>query len=64
MDSDLIQVVMLCALAYFELCTVRGNNPALAYMWDIIATISGWIANLLGHISVRARLNYFEVVQA
>lgn len=64
MNNDLLQIVALCCLAYFELCTIRGNNPALAYMWDTIATLCGWIANFLGRISVQARLNYFEAVQA
>lgn len=63
MDNDTLQMLALLLLAYYELCTVNGTNPVMAYIWDFIALITGILANFLGKISVEARLHYFEAVQ-
>lgn len=39
-----------------------GDFPFFAYLWDIIARVTGVLANMLGHISVNARYHYFVEV--
>lgn len=36
--------------------------PVFAMFWDFIAKFCGELANLLGHLSVQARANYFNVI--
>jgi hypothetical protein len=62
-NNDTLQLLALAALAYYELCTVNGTNPVMVYIWDIIAFVTGMLANILGKISIQARLHYYEAVQ-
>lgn len=64
MDSETLQMIAIAVITYYELCAIQGSNPVFAYIWDIIATITGILANILGRISVQARLNYYVAVQA
>jgi hypothetical protein len=63
-SSDTLQMLALACLAYYEICMVKGTNPFFIYLWDFIAVITGMLANFLGAVSMQARLNYFEAVEA
>lgn len=39
------------------------NAPAFSRAWDFIARWTGYLANVLGWISVKARLNYYQTVR-
>jgi hypothetical protein len=65
MDKNVLELVAMCVLALCEVYAVHGSDISpLAYVYDFIATITGYIANWLGFVSMRARLNYMEVIQA
>lgn len=61
----MMELVAMCVLALCEVYAMNGSdiNP-LAYVYDFIALVAGYLANWLGFISMRARLSYMEVIQA
>lgn len=60
------ETLKIFATAVVVLCQVYATRdsdfPLLAYFWDIVAKITGHLANALAHISVAARYNYFTEV--
>ena len=64
MDENTANIISTAIMAITQLYALRATDfPLFAYVWDFIASITGWIANLFGNISVNARLAYFEAVQ-
>lgn len=64
MTPDYIRAIATAVVALAEVCMLMpGQLPLFAYMWDKIASICGYLANMLGWISIQARLNYFAVIQ-
>lgn len=57
MDSESIKII---AALIFALTTY--DFPFLGWVLDKIATITGWIAYIMGRLSLHARLAYYEVV--
>lgn len=63
MSDETLKLLASAVIVLCEVYTLRGGDfPVFAYLWDIIAKVTGWLANILGHISVNARLNYFVEV--
>jgi len=63
MNDELIQLIGVAILALSEYYTVHGDASLFAPFWNLIAKISGAIANFFAMLSMRARLAYFEAVQ-
>jgi hypothetical protein len=62
-NSDTAQLIGLAVLLLAEQYMIAPwQFPLLARLWDIIARITASIANTLGFISMRARANYYLVV--
>lgn len=63
MSDETLKLIASAVIVLCEVYTLRGGDfPFFAYIWDIIARITGCLANVLGHISVTARYNYFVEV--
>ena len=60
-----MQLIGAVAVAVMQIYALNGYDfPFLAWLWDIIAKTTGRIANLLGFISIQARLNYYTVINS
>ncbi len=65
MNEDTVRILATIAIAAAEIYALNGGDfPVAAWFFDLIARITGYLANILGTISLNARLNYFMAVQA
>lgn len=65
MSEEFIQLIGLAILALSEYYAIRGEGASIfAPFWDFVARFCGAVANIFASIAVRARLAYFEAVQA
>jgi len=61
--SDEMQLLLLTVLAVYEIYASRYHDyPLYAKFWDVIARISGAIANFFASMAMNARLAYYEAV--
>ena len=64
MNEETVRVIATAIVAVAEIYALTGGSfPFLAWFLDLVATITGQLANKLADISITARLNYFMVVQ-
>jgi hypothetical protein len=63
MSDEIYRLIAVAIAAVTELYAMDDSKlPIFAKFWDIVATICGKLANVLGWIAVEARANYFQVV--
>lgn len=63
MSDDAIQILAMIILALSEMYAAK-DLTLFAVLWDFIASVAGAIANFFAALAMRARLHYFEAVQA
>jgi hypothetical protein len=65
MSEDTIQLICIAVATVCQIYMMEPwHFPVLAAIWNWLAQFLGNLANVLGHMSLRARLNYFEAVEA
>jgi hypothetical protein len=64
MSDETLKYVAMAVIALCEVYALGGyyNYSAVAAFWDWVARVTGRIANVLGFVSVQARLNYITEV--
>jgi hypothetical protein len=63
MDKNTVQIICATIITLAELWYLNpGNMNMFAWLWDFIARVTGELANMLGYISMEARVRYFTVV--
>lgn len=65
MSKELIELIGTCIVVVAQIYMIDGHDfPFLAWAWDVIARLTGQLANLLGFASLHARANYYTVVNS
>jgi hypothetical protein len=63
MNGDAWKAIAATVIAIIQVYGTRSDMAMLfARFWDILARISGHLANILGRYSLIARSNYFTAV--
>lgn len=63
MSDETKRIIAQAAIALVYVWAAYEHEfPMLAWLYDLIARITGQMANALGTISMKARYNYFQVV--
>lgn len=62
MSDETRQLILLAAAAVYQMYATN-TYPIVAMFWDVIATVTGYLAWYLGRISMFARLSYMEAVK-
>lgn len=64
MNPDNIKMIAAAIVALSQVYMIAPwQFPIFARMWDWVARFCGWLANMLAWISMKARLNYYLVIQ-
>jgi hypothetical protein len=64
MSDETFQLIAAAVVTLTQLYMVEPwKFPVFAWFWDTIATFCGELANVLAFISMKARLNYYAVIQ-
>lgn len=65
MSEETLKLILAAAIAVCEIYAMDPTKfPIFAWFWDLIATLCGELANILGAWSVKARVNYFDAVRS
>jgi hypothetical protein len=65
MNSDTVQLVGLAVLVLAEQYMIAPwQFPVFARAWDIIAKAAAWLSYHLSFVAMRARANYYLVVNS
>lgn len=65
MSPEAWQVIAAAIVALSQVYATRSDTAlTFAKMWDILARVFGTLANMLANLSMQARINYFEAVNA
>lgn len=65
MSDETVQIIAAAVVTLAQLYAVEPwRYPVFAYFWDAVAKITGILANILAHMSLNARVNYFEAVNS
>jgi hypothetical protein len=63
MSDETKQLIVYAAVVIGQAyLTDPERFPIFAHFWHWIARVTGYLANMLGRISVQARYNYWTVV--
>jgi len=63
MSDDVVQLIAAAIVTVTQLYMIEPwKFPIFAWFWNEVARFTGELANLLAAISLRARLNYYNVV--
>lgn len=63
MSDETLKLIASAVIVMCEVYAMKGGDfPFFAWLWDFIARVTGTLANVLGHIAVNARYNYFVEV--
>jgi hypothetical protein len=63
MDVDTWQLIAIGVITLIQVYGPGdGFTTIMAKIWDFLAIVCKMLANVLDHISMQARLNYFEAV--
>jgi hypothetical protein len=63
MSDNAWQIIAAAVVTLAQVYMVEPwKFPILAKFWDIVASICGRLANMLGLVAVQARANYFSVI--
>lgn len=64
MSDETFQLIAAAVVTITQLYMVEPwKFPIFAWFWDTVARFCGELANLLAFISMKARLNYYNVIQ-
>jgi hypothetical protein len=65
MSDEAVQLIAAAVVTLAQLYVIEPwKYPVFAYWWDWIAKICGNLAKILADVAMRARLNYFTVVNS
>lgn len=63
MSEETIQLIAAAVVTLTQIYMLEPwKFPIFAWFWDQIARFTGELANVLGYISCKARLNYYAAV--
>lgn len=63
MSEETFQLIAAAVVTLTQIYMLEPwKYPIFAWFWDTIARFTGELANVLGYISVKARLNYYHAL--
>ena len=65
MSEEWVKLIAAAVVTLAQVYVVEPwKFPVFAQFWDWLARVTGVLANRLGWISVKARINYYSVVNS